>query len=772
MNPERVCYGCFAEKEPGLPCPRCGFCENDQQPYLALPLGTILNGRYLVGKVLGMGGFGITYLGYDLTLEIKVAIKEYMPSALATRHPDHYSVALTGRVEADYQYGMERFLEEAKILAKLQNTPYIVSVQNYFQENGTAYFVMEYVDGMSLKAYLSKNGERISWDQAVAILKPIMEALVQVHALNLLHRDISPDNIYITAKGESRLLDFGAARFALGDGKSVSVILKRGYAPEEQYSSHGNQGPWTDVYAMGATMYRCITGQLPPDSVERIHGDTLKRPSELGVRVPPQVEAALLKALAVKTQDRFPNMEAFLGALSPRVSVQDQVAASISQRTQAASYGQTAYGQPSYGQTVYQPSPYRPPSYGGGGGKAGRPAFFSRLVSYLKANPAVAWVSGGGLLAVIALCVILPIALSGGGKTAPVGGGGGGGDLPALTVPVETPGAQSDPQESEEPAGLPESDPMQPEGEYVTRDLGLLNAQIDVPTDYTVSENGLNFSNEEQSRFVLTDYYWILGGAIYSLADVETYQEAIAAEIMEALEIGNYQILTAGPSQVGSYQAYQIHLEGTDSAGVSLELMATAVEGYDFGCYFLFAAYPTGDEEAREELMSIVQTFQSTGAPDTTYEMWYAPDAGVKVIVDSSLIQGGVVDMEWDPDDSLGTVCEMFLYPTQEDSEAAVGEGSCVEAFRASQYGLSTPEEVVQYFKDSSGTSNETYTFSSGGADWLAYDFSVSDKYFSYASAVIDGECYVVGCLFRESDRDTVATLYNQVISSVRGWEG
>ena len=170
--------------------------------------------------------------------------------------------------------------------------------------------------------------------------------------------------------------------------------------------------------------------------------------------------------------------------------------------------------------------------------------------------------------------------------------------------------------------------------------------------------------------------------------------------------------------------------------------------------------------------MSIVQTFQSTGAPGHHLRDVVRPDAGVKVIVDSSLIQGGVVDMEWDPDDSLGTVCEMFLYPTQEDSEAAVGEGSCVEAFKASQYGLSTPEEVVQYFKDSSGTCNETYTFSSGGADWLAYDFSVSDKYFSYASAVIDGECYVVGCLFRESDRDTVATLYNQVISSVRGWEG
>lgn len=246
-----------------------------------------------------------SFLGYDLTLEIKVAIKKYMPSALATRHSDHYSVVLTGRVEEDYRYGMERFLDEAKILAKLQSTPNIVSVQNYFKENGTAYFVMEYVDGMSLKAYLSKNGDKIPYDKAIAILQPIMEALVQVHAMNLLHRDISPDNIYITAKGESRLLDFGAARVASGDGKSVSVILKHGYAPEEQYSSHGNQGPWTDVYAMGATLYRCITGQLPPDSLECIHGDAIKTPSELGIRIPAHVESAVMKALAGKASAFF-----------------------------------------------------------------------------------------------------------------------------------------------------------------------------------------------------------------------------------------------------------------------------------------------------------------------------------------------------------------------------------------------------------------------------------------------------------------------------------
>ena len=320
MNPERICYGCFSEKEPGTVCPVCGFYETKQQPYLALPLGTIVNGRYLIGKVLGIGGFGITYLGFDLTLEIKVAIKEYMPSAMATRNTDRYTVVLTSHQEKDYQSGMERFLEEARILAKLQNTPNIVSVQNYFRENNTAYFVMEYVNGTSLKAYLAAHGEKISCEEALKILLPVMNALVSVHSMQLLHRDISPDNIYLTADGDSRLLDFGAARFASGDGKSVSVILKHGYAPEEQYSSHGNQGPWTDVYAMGATLYRCITGVLPPDSIERIHGDTLKRPSELGISISPAIEQAILKALSIRTEDRFMSMEAFICALNGDVA--------------------------------------------------------------------------------------------------------------------------------------------------------------------------------------------------------------------------------------------------------------------------------------------------------------------------------------------------------------------------------------------------------------------------------------------------------------------
>ena len=339
MNLEHICYGCFQEKPDGsLVCPHCGFNAEEEQPFLALPMGTLLNGRYMIGKVLGVGGFGITYLGYDLTLEIKVAIKEYMPSGLATRHSDKYSVALTGRGQADYQSGMERFLDEARILAKLQNTPNIVSVQNYFKENNTAYFVMEYIDGMSLKAYIASQGGKIPYDQALTILMPVMQALTQVHALNLTHRDISPDNISITSKGESKLLDFGAARFSIGDEKSVSVILKHGYAPEEQYSSKGNQGPWTDVYAMGATLYRCVTGELPPDSIMRVHNDTLKKPSELGVSLPPYVEQSILKALAVKAEDRFPTMAAFIEGLTGKNQVH------FHHRTTAAPAGQTAGG--------------------------------------------------------------------------------------------------------------------------------------------------------------------------------------------------------------------------------------------------------------------------------------------------------------------------------------------------------------------------------------------------------------------------------------------
>ncbi|MDO4877373.1 MAG: serine/threonine-protein kinase, partial [Oscillospiraceae bacterium] len=321
FDPQHVCYGCFKEKEPGTVCPKCGFNENSERPYLAVPIGTILDGRYLIGKVLGVGGFGITYLGYDLTLDYKVAVKEYMPSGYATRAEDKYTLTVTSSSQQQaYDEGLDKFLSEARTLAKFHNTPNVVSVQDFFKENNTAYFVMEYVDGESLKDYLDKNGGRISYQAAINILMPIMKALSKVHAQGLIHRDISPDNISITSTGEPKLLDFGAARSAYGENKSVSVILKHGLAPIEQYSNHGNMGPWTDVYAMGASLYRSITGILPPESIERIHADSIRTPSSMGITIPPYAEMALMKALAVNPENRFSNIEQFMAALNGNTS--------------------------------------------------------------------------------------------------------------------------------------------------------------------------------------------------------------------------------------------------------------------------------------------------------------------------------------------------------------------------------------------------------------------------------------------------------------------
>lgn len=715
MNPERICFGCFQEKELGGYCPHCGFGENEEQPYLALPLGTLLNGRYMLGKVLGVGGFGITYLGYDLTLDIKVAIKEYMPSSIATRNSDRYNVTLTGRTEDDYRQGMENFLEEAKILAKLQNTPNIVSVQNYFKENNTAYFVMEYIDGMSLKDYLADQGGKIPYVQALAILEPIMEALVQVHALNLLHRDISPDNIYITSRGESRLLDFGAARFALGDGKSVSVILKHGYAPEEQYSSHGNQGPWTDVYAMGATFYRCITGMLPPDSVERIRVDALKAPSELGIIIPRHIEQAILKALAVKTEDRFPNMGALLRALRGEVPVREQVVAGVSKRAQDPALGQS--------------------SYDAEDAAGRRHGLFSRLAAVCKAKPAIAGLAGGGLLVVIALCIILPITLSG-SKEGTLPGGAAVGEVPGVSAEVATPGSTAEP--SVPPVSVPELE---------TRDLGILSASIGVPSDYVVSADGFSFANEERGCAATTSFVWNLGVPIYTLSDIESHLDEIIASVMLGFDVADYTIHSAEYGAVGGRDAYRVYFEGTDAAGVSMDMLYLAVQGENpFGCYIILGAWSKGDEAGGQEIGDILQSFRCNGVPDITYSMWYSENIGIKFIIDDSLAIGSVWETEIQLENGVAEI--IAIYPTEAAMEVGLGDISSpdsggVEIGYVSEYGYSTPEEMLDGNADSveasGGIVGQRYAADSGGVEWLCQNYSIGSFDFSSAAAVIEG---------------------------------
>ena len=285
--------------------------------------GTELNNRYVIEDLLGHGGFGITYAAYDKVLNVRVAIKEYLPRQLATRGEAQTKVSIfTGEARQQYDYGLRKFLEEAQSIARFAHHPNVVSARDFFEANGTAYMVMEYVEGVTLKEYLEKKGGRISFEEVQAIIMPVMDALREVHQAGLLHRDISPDNIYITTSAQVKILDFGAARYFAGEqSKSLSVILKSGYAPEEQYRTAGKQGAWTDVYAVGATIYKALTGKTPPDAFDRKEEDALEPPSRLGVMIPPNAEQALLKALAVSASHRFQTMGEFQQALQGDASM-------------------------------------------------------------------------------------------------------------------------------------------------------------------------------------------------------------------------------------------------------------------------------------------------------------------------------------------------------------------------------------------------------------------------------------------------------------------
>ena len=268
-----LCYNCFQEREaPEGPCPYCGFdlAENERKFPVALRAGTVLNDRYIIGRVLGQGGFGITYLALDTQLNAKVAIKEFMPNDIATRIGTTVSVAMDSKSE-EFAYGAERFQEEARTLAKFIGNPNIAGVSSYFDENDTSYFVMDYIEGISFKTYIANHGGKISVEETLNVMIPVLRALTAVHAEGFIHRDVTPDNIYITKDGIVKLLDFGSARYSIGDkSKSLDVILKVGYAPKEQYIRRSRQGPYTDVYSCAACFYAAITGFLPPESLERL----------------------------------------------------------------------------------------------------------------------------------------------------------------------------------------------------------------------------------------------------------------------------------------------------------------------------------------------------------------------------------------------------------------------------------------------------------------------------------------------------------------------
>ena len=325
MGERNLCYNCFQERPEGEgPCPYCGFDleENVKKFPVALRAGTVLNDRYIVGRVLGQGGFGITYLALDTQLNAKVAIKEFMPNDIATRIGTTVSVAMESKSEA-FTYGAERFMEEARTLAKFIGNPNIAGVTSYFDENDTSYFVMDYIEGISFKTYIANQGGKVSVEDACNVMIPVLRALTAVHQEGFIHRDVTPDNIYITKDGMVKLLDFGSARYSIGDkSKSLDVILKVGYAPKEQYIRRSRQGPFTDVYSCAACFYAAITGYLPPESLERLDKDELQPISQLGIEIPEYLDKAILKGLAVQPEDRFQSAAEFLDAIESQQVVE------------------------------------------------------------------------------------------------------------------------------------------------------------------------------------------------------------------------------------------------------------------------------------------------------------------------------------------------------------------------------------------------------------------------------------------------------------------
>ena len=341
---QHLCYNCFSQREsPEGPCPYCGFdlAENTKKFPVALRAGTVLNNRYVVGRVLGQGGFGITYLAFDTQLQTKVAVKEYMPNDIATRiEGTTVSVAMDTKKD-DFAYGSERFQEEARTLAKFIGHPNIAGVSSYFDANDTSYFVMDYIEGISFKSYIGNAGGRVSMDEALNIMIPVLRALTAVHQEGFIHRDVTPDNIYISKDGNVKLLDFGSARYSIGDkSKSLDVILKVGYAPKEQYIRRGRQGPYTDVYSCAACLYAALTGVLPPESLERLDQDDLVPVSQTGIEIPEWLDRAILKGLAVQPEDRFQSAAEFLDAIENQIAVEVPGAAPV-QAPQAAKKSRT-----------------------------------------------------------------------------------------------------------------------------------------------------------------------------------------------------------------------------------------------------------------------------------------------------------------------------------------------------------------------------------------------------------------------------------------------
>lgn len=316
----RICYSCMkqVEEDGKQHCPHCGEPMHlPEDSTSGLKPGTVLQGKYLVGKIIGSGGFGNTYIGCNRFLQTKVAIKEFFPGHLSIRGEDGATVTVSDEISATrFGNGLNQFLQEARAIAGLKDVRGVVEVQSFFQENDTGYMVMEFLEGMDVKTILKRRGNRMDYEWCRTVILTVLHTLREVHRRGVIHRDIAPDNVYVTKDGVIKLIDFGAAKLAAEVAQqNGEIVLKQGYAPIEQYSRGAPQGPYTDLYAVAAMFYRMLTGVKPAPAVERIQDDHLQSPRELGLDVPERADQAIMKCLSVQPENRFQSAEEFMAAL-------------------------------------------------------------------------------------------------------------------------------------------------------------------------------------------------------------------------------------------------------------------------------------------------------------------------------------------------------------------------------------------------------------------------------------------------------------------------
>lgn len=321
VNTYNLCIGCMMPLGQEDECRFCGLKQEEYSPFSQCLLpGTELANRYVIGKVLGEGSFGITYIGWDKLLDVRIAVKEYFPHDLVRRDTicaSDNNVYLYKREEqVNYDSYIKKFVNEARCLAKFNHVKEIVSVLDFFYENNTAYIVMQYIDGVSVKEYVQTHG-KMSAKQVLEKMRPVLNALNRVHEMNIIHRDLSPDNIMIRKNGNLVLIDFGAAKVRnIDSGRMITLILKKGFSPAEQYNAKSKFAEYTDIYAICASMYYMMTGQIPQDSVMRIVEDEV--PSLVtadGLDIPVRQSRAIMKGMSVYSKHRWQTIGELYDAL-------------------------------------------------------------------------------------------------------------------------------------------------------------------------------------------------------------------------------------------------------------------------------------------------------------------------------------------------------------------------------------------------------------------------------------------------------------------------